>query len=47
MANIENISDIKLTRKLKQAGDVLDMPVLDHIIVGDENYYSFSDEGML
>ncbi|MCB0806561.1 MAG: DNA repair protein RadC [Bacteroidales bacterium] len=40
-------ADIKLTRKLKQAGDVLDMPVLDHIIVGDENYYSFSDEGML
>jgi len=40
-------ADIKLTRKLKQAGDMLDMPVLDHIIIGDEKYYSFSDEGVL
>ena len=39
--------DISLTRKLKKAGDVLDIAVLDHIIVGAETYYSFSDEGMM
>ena len=39
--------DIRLTRKLKKLGDLLDLPVLDHIIVGDNNYYSFADENML
>jgi DNA repair protein RadC len=40
-------ADIQLTKKLKQAGDTLDLPVLDHIIVGDGNYYSFADEGIM
>ncbi|MCD4735207.1 MAG: DNA repair protein RadC [Bacteroidales bacterium] len=40
-------ADIRLTRKLKDAGEMLDLPVLDHIIVGEETYYSFADEGTL
>ena len=40
-------ADIQLTKKMKQAGDTLDLPVLDHIIVGDGNYYSFADEGIM
>jgi DNA repair protein RadC len=40
-------TDIKLTRKLKAAGEILDLPVLDHLIIGEENYYSFADEGTL
>jgi DNA repair protein RadC len=40
-------ADIKLTRKLKSAGEMLDMPILDHLILGDEKYYSFADEGTL
>lgn len=40
-------ADIKLTRKLKEAGQLLDLPVLDHIIIGDEKYYSFADESKL
>jgi DNA repair protein RadC len=40
-------TDIKLTRKLKNAGEILDLPVLDHLIIGEENYYSFADEGTL
>ena len=40
-------ADIRLTRKLKDAGDMLDVPVLDHIILGEERYYSFADEGEL
>ena len=40
-------ADIRLTRKLKEAGQVLDLPVLDHLIFTDESYYSFADEGML
>ena len=46
--NIEpSESDNKLTRKLKNAGEMLDLPIIDHIIVGDEKYYSFADEGMM
>ena len=40
-------ADISLTRKMKQAGDLLELPVLDHIIVGDEKYYSFADDGRI
>jgi len=40
-------ADIHLTRKLKEAGRLLDLPVLDHLIVSSEGYYSFADEGLL
>ncbi len=40
-------ADIALTRKLKEAGQFLDLPVLDHLIYTDAGYYSFADEGML
>ncbi|MFZ4398481.1 MAG: RadC family protein [Bacteroidales bacterium] len=40
-------ADIKLTKKLKEAGAFLEILVVDHIIIGDEKYYSFADEGML
>ncbi len=36
--------DISLTKKIKKAGDVLDIPVLDHVILTSEMYYSFADE---
>jgi len=39
--------DIELTKKLKKAGEVLDISVYDHLIIGENNYYSFADEGML
>jgi len=38
-------ADIALTTKIKQAGENLDIKVLDHIIVSDKGYYSFNDEG--
>lgn len=40
-------ADILLTKKLKEAGNLLDIHVLDHLIVTDESYYSFADEGTL
>lgn len=39
--------DIAITSKLKSAGQVLDLPVLDHIIIAETGYYSFADEGIL
>jgi DNA repair protein RadC len=39
--------DILLTRRLVQAGEVLGIQVLDHIIIGDGNHFSFKDSGLL
>ncbi|MBL4625575.1 MAG: DNA repair protein RadC [Flavobacteriales bacterium] len=40
-------SDIDLTKKLKAGGKLLDIAVLDHLIIGDSDYYSFADEGII
>jgi DNA repair protein RadC len=40
-------SDIELTRKLKEAGKVMEVQLLDHLIIAGKTYYSFADEGLL
>jgi DNA repair protein RadC len=40
-------ADIKLTQKMKDGGKFLDISVLDHIIIGEEKYLSFADEGLM
>lgn len=40
-------ADRKLTKDLRDAGKFLHIPVLDHIIMTSEGYYSFADEGLL
>ena len=40
-------ADNKITKKIKDCGVMLDVAVLDHIIIGDDRYYSFADEGSL
>jgi len=40
-------ADVKLTKRLKEAGELLDVQVLDHIIFTNEAYLSFADEGTL
>jgi DNA repair protein RadC len=39
--------DIQITKKLKEAGRLLEIPVLDHVIVSETGYYSFADEGIM
>ena len=39
--------DVKLTKNLKEAGKLLEVQVLDHIIIAENSYYSFADEGMM
>ena len=39
--------DIALTRKLIEAGKLLDIPVLDHLILGDGKYISLKEKGIL
>jgi len=40
-------SDIDLTNKLKQFGKLIDLPVLDHLIITDKDYFSFADHSMI
>lgn len=40
-------SDIKLTRKLSSAAELIDMRVLDHMIISHTGYFSFADHGKL
>lgn len=40
-------ADEELTHKIKEASKYFDIKVLDHIIVSEEGYYSFADEGIL
>ena len=40
-------ADIELTRRLRKAGEVLDVALLDHLIISERGYYSFADEGTI
>ena len=39
--------DVNITRTLEKAGEILDIKLQDHIIVGDNDYYSFRNEGLV
>jgi DNA repair protein RadC len=39
--------DIDLTRRLKEVGDVMGIRVLDHVVIGHDRFFSFSDKGMI
>ncbi|WP_338646238.1 DNA repair protein RadC [Flavobacterium sp. KS-LB2] len=43
---IPSEADKQITKKLKLAGDSLEIKVLDHLIVTEKNYFSFVDEGI-
>lgn len=40
-------ADRDITKKMRKAGDLLDLPVLDHIIIAEDGYFSFADEGLM
>ena len=40
-------ADIDVTKKLKAAGEILNIRVLDHLIIGGKSYYSFADENQM
>ncbi len=40
-------ADITVTKKLIQAGKILSIEIHDHIIIGHDRYYSFSDRGLI
>ncbi len=39
--------DVKVTRRIRECGELMEIPLMDHIIIGDNRYYSFSREAGL
>ena len=39
--------DVQVTRKIKQSGEILDILLMDHIIIGDNRYFSFREQDIL
>lgn len=40
-------NDKQVTERLKKAGEVFDIRLIDHVIIAGDTYYSFSDEGIM
>ncbi len=45
--NSPSEADIRITKRIREGGLLLDIPVLDHVIIGEDQYYSFADEGKI
>lgn len=39
--------DIAITKRIKNAGDLLEIKLLDHLIIGEQSFFSFAEEGLL
>jgi len=44
---IPSEADKDITKKIKEAGKHMDIPVLDHLIIANDLYFSFADEGLI
>lgn len=42
-----SVEDIRITKQVKDAGKIMELPLLDHLIITDNGFYSFADEGVL
>lgn len=40
-------ADAELTNKISESGNMLDIRLIDHIIIGNQSYYSFGEKGLL
>ena len=39
--------DLKITKQIRESGDILNIKLMDHLIITQSSYYSFADEGIL
>jgi DNA repair protein RadC len=40
-------ADVEVTERIERLGTELGIPLLDHVIIGDQKFYSFRQEGIL
>jgi DNA repair protein RadC len=39
--------DLDITRRLRQSGEILGIPVLDHLVFSENGYFSFAEHGLI
>ena len=39
--------DIMVTKRMLKAGNIMDIPVLDHVIIGKNRFFSLKEEGLM
>lgn len=42
-----SMSDVETTERMKEAGEIIGIPIVDHIIVGHGSYFSFAEAGLI
>lgn len=42
-----SLEDIQITKNIKNAGEILNVTLLDHLIIGDNSFFSFAEESLL
>ena len=42
-----SLEDVQITKSIKNAGEILNVTLLDHLIIGDNSFLSFAEEGLL
>ena len=45
--NFPSLEDKQITKRLKEAGKIIGIEILDHIVITKDGFYSFSEEGLL
>ena len=40
-------ADLKITKNIKNAGEILNITLADHLIIGEKTFFSFQDQGLL
>lgn len=44
---MESQEDVEVTKRLKECGIIIGIPLLDHVIIGDNNYVSLMKKGII
>lgn len=44
---LPSLSDIEITKQIREAGNLLNVPLRDHLIIGGDSYYSFMEHELL
>lgn len=44
---LPSLSDIEITKQIREAGDLINVPLKDHLIIGGNSYYSFKEHELL
>ena len=42
-----SMTDIEATQEMLKASEILKIPLIDHIILGDKKYFSFKEKGLI